>query len=80
MKYVMEDPWKIIEDGYHPEDNRLYESLMSLGNGHMGHRGNFEEDFSGDSFKARTLQGFTTQIKQELAGGKTDTQNILPRF
>ena len=52
LKYVIEHPWQIIEEGFHPEDNRLYESLMSLGNGHMGHRGTFEEDYSGD-----TLQG-----------------------
>ena len=57
MKYVQEDPWKIIEAGYHPEDNRLYESLMSLGNGHMGHRGNFEEDFSGDSLQGSYAAG-----------------------
>lgn len=57
MKYVKEHPWQIIEEGYHAEDNRLYESLMSLGNGHMGHRGNFEEDFSGDSLQGSYAAG-----------------------
>jgi len=57
LKYVKEHPWHIIEEGYHAEDNRLYESLMSLGNGHMGHRGNFEEDFSGDSLQGSYAAG-----------------------
>ncbi len=57
LKYVIEHPWHIIEEGYHPEDNRLYESLMSLGNGHMGHRGNFEEDFTGDSLQGSYAAG-----------------------
>ncbi len=57
LKYVKEHPWHIIEDGYHPEDNRLFESLMSLGNGHMGHRGNFEEDYSGDSLQGSYAAG-----------------------
>lgn len=51
-KYVKPDEWQIIEEGFHPQDNMIYESLMSLGNGYMGMRGNFEEDFSGN-----TLQG-----------------------
>ncbi len=57
MKYVKEHPWQIIEEGFHPKDNRLYESLMSLGNGHMGHRGNFEEDYSGDTLKGSYAAG-----------------------
>jgi len=57
LKYVKEHPWQIIEEGFHPEDNRLFESLMSLGNGHIGHRGNFEEDFSGDSLQGSYAAG-----------------------
>ncbi len=54
---IQTDPWKIIEDGFHPEENRFYESVMSLGNGHMGMRGNFEEDYSGDSLSGTYLAG-----------------------
>lgn len=42
-------PWKVIERGFDPEHIRLSESLTSTGNGYMGMRGNFEEDFSGDA-------------------------------
>ncbi len=51
------DPWLITEESLQPQDNRLAESLMSLGNGHMGMRGNFEEEFSGDSLQGTYIAG-----------------------
>jgi maltose phosphorylase len=45
--YIVHDGWKIIEDGFHPDHNKITESLMSLGNGRMGHRANFEEKYTG---------------------------------
>ena len=42
-------PWKVLERGFDPENIRFSESLTATGNGYMGMRGNFEEDFSGDS-------------------------------
>ena len=50
--YIKYDPWKIIEDSYNPEYNKISESICSLGNGKFGQRANFEESFSG-----KTLQG-----------------------
>lgn len=41
-------PWKVVERGFFKEGVRLSESLTSTGNGYMGMRGNFEEDYSGD--------------------------------
>jgi maltose phosphorylase len=54
---IQADPWMIVEDGFHPKENRFYESVMSLGNGHMGMRGNFEEGYSGDSLSGTYLAG-----------------------
>ncbi len=51
-QYISTDPWRIIETDFHREHNEITESLMSLGNGRMGGRGNFEEKFTG-----KTLQG-----------------------
>jgi maltose phosphorylase len=51
------DEWKIVEDGIHMHNNRFYESLMSLGNGYMGMRGNFEEGFSGDTLQGTYIAG-----------------------
>lgn len=49
---VKEDAWRIIQDSYDDVHNEIYESLMSIGNGFMGVRGNHEEPYSG-----HTLQG-----------------------
>lgn len=51
-KHYQEDPWKIIEDGFHPDMQMSSESIYSLGNGRMGQRANFEEKYTG-----KTLQG-----------------------
>ena len=50
-------PWKVVEKTWQPDRMRLEESLMSLGNGYMGMRGNFEEDYSGDSHRGTYLGG-----------------------
>ncbi len=51
------DDWKIIQEGFSPEDNRFFESIMSSGNGRMGLRGNHEEDYSGDTLKGTYISG-----------------------
>ncbi|MFN8356067.1 MAG: glycoside hydrolase family 65 protein [Spirosomataceae bacterium] len=51
-QYLKHDDWCIIEEGFQAEFNEITESICSLGNGRMGQRGNFEEDFTG-----KTLQG-----------------------
>jgi maltose phosphorylase len=58
MKPLIEiDEWNIVQDGFDPVRNRVYESLFSLGNGHMGGRGNHEEAYSGDSLRGNYLAG-----------------------
>jgi maltose phosphorylase len=49
--------WTVVEDGFHPEHNRIIESITSLGNGYMGMRGNFEEQYSGDSLQGSYIAG-----------------------
>ncbi|HNW50719.1 MAG TPA: family 65 glycosyl hydrolase domain-containing protein [Prolixibacteraceae bacterium] len=55
--YLIHDEWKIIEDGFHPEYNKISESIFSLGNGRMGGRGNFEEKFSGSTLLGNYIAG-----------------------
>ena len=58
MKTIFEfDPWRLIETELHKDDMRLSESMTSIGNGHMGMRGNFEERYSGDSHRGTYLAG-----------------------
>ncbi len=50
-------PWKVIEKGLNKAEMRLSESLSSIGNGYMGMRGNFEEDYSGDTHLGTYIGG-----------------------
>lgn len=56
-KYLLVDPWKIIEEGFHPERSEVSESLFSLANEHQGVRGFFDEGYSGDSLVGAYLNG-----------------------
>lgn len=49
--------WNIIENKLNKEEFRLAESMTSIGNGHMGMRGNFEETYSGDSHRGSYVAG-----------------------
>ena len=55
--YIKHHPWKIIEDDFNVELNRVSESLFSIGNGKFGQRGNFEETFTGDSLVGNYIAG-----------------------
>jgi maltose phosphorylase len=55
--YIIHDGWKIIENEFHPEYNKITESLMSLGNGRIGHRANFEEKFTGETLQGNYIAG-----------------------
>lgn len=51
------DEWRVIEEDFDPKTNRFAESIFSLGNGHMGLRGFFEEGYSGDSLQGTYVAG-----------------------
>ncbi len=51
------DEWHIIEDHFNPENQKGSESIFSLGNGKMGQRANFEEDFSGETLQGTYIAG-----------------------
>jgi len=55
--YYKADPWRIIEEGFDPAMQEASESIFSLGNGRMGQRANFEEQYSGDSLQGTYLAG-----------------------
>lgn len=56
-EYLLHDPWSIIEDRFQPEYNRISESIFSIGNGKMGHRANFEEQYTGDTLLGNYVAG-----------------------
>jgi len=55
--YIVKDPWKIIEDTFKQEYHKVTESLCSIGNGMIGHRGNFEEYYSGETLQGNYIAG-----------------------
>ena len=55
--YIKVDPWSIIEEGFDKESVKSSESLFSIGNGAMGQRANFEEDYSGETFQGSYIAG-----------------------
>ncbi len=55
--YIKHHEWKIIEEGFVPENMRISESIFSIGNGKMGQRANFEEKYSGDSLQGSYVAG-----------------------
>ncbi len=58
MQRIFEvSPWDVATHKLDKKNKRLQESLTSLGNGYMGMRGNFEEDYSGDSLSGSYLAG-----------------------
>jgi maltose phosphorylase len=56
-QYFKEDEWKIIEEGFDPHQNKVAESVFSLGNGRMGQRANFEEAYSGETLQGNYVAG-----------------------
>ena len=55
--YIKPDAWSIIEEEYDPGRVKSSESLFSIGNGAMGQRANFEEQYSGPSFQGSYIGG-----------------------
>jgi maltose phosphorylase len=55
--YYKADPWSIIEEGFESSMQEASESIFSLGNGRMGQRANFEEQYSGETLQGTYLAG-----------------------
>ena len=63
-------PWKIIEEGWNSENVKAAESIFSLGNGAMGQRANFEENYSGSSFQGSYVGGIYYPDKTKVGWWK----------
>ncbi|SMF91458.1 maltose phosphorylase [Paenibacillus uliginis N3/975] len=56
-QYLKLDEWSIIEEGFDPHNHEISESVFSIGNGFMGQRANFEEQYSGSSLQGSYMAG-----------------------
>ena len=74
--YIQHDAWSIVEEGFHAQHNEITESLLSLGNGRMGGRGNFEERFTGKTLQGNYVAGVWFPDKTRVGWWK----NGYPRY
>lgn len=77
--YIVHNEWSIIEEGFHPEYNEITESLMSLGNGRMGGRGNFEETYSGKTLQGNYVAGVWFPDKTRVGWWKNGYPNYFAK-
>ncbi|WP_238653255.1 glycoside hydrolase family 65 protein [Paenibacillus piscarius] len=56
-QYLKIDEWSIIEESFDPQTQEISESIFSIGNGYMGGRANFEEQYSGHSLQGSYMAG-----------------------
>ncbi|MCD6544411.1 MAG: glycoside hydrolase family 65 protein [Flavobacteriaceae bacterium] len=57
QEYIIPNEWSIIEEGFDQDNITASESIFSIGNGAMGQRANFEEDYSGETFQGSYIGG-----------------------
>ena len=69
-------PWKIIQNGWDPDKVMESESIFSIGNGSMGQRANFEEDFSGKTHQGSYVAGVYYPDKTKVGWWK----NGYPKY
>lgn len=55
--FIKHHEWQIIEEGFDPHYNKISESIFSIGNGRMGQRANFEEEYSGETLRGSYVAG-----------------------
>ncbi|NVJ88837.1 MAG: glycoside hydrolase family 65 protein [Flavobacteriaceae bacterium] len=55
--YIKPNEWSILEEGFDASKVKSSESLFALGNGAMGQRANFEEQYTGDTFQGSYIAG-----------------------
>ena len=68
--YIKPDNWSIIEEGFDAERVKSSESLFSIGNGSMGQRANFEENYSGETFQGSYIAGIYYPDKTKVGWWK----------
>jgi maltose phosphorylase len=74
--YIKADNWSIIEEGFDSDSVKSSESLFSIGNGAMGQRANFEENYSGETFQGSYIAGIYYPDKTKVGWWK----NGYPKY
>jgi len=69
-QYLKVDPWCIIDEGFDVNNVKASESIFSLGNGKMGQRANFEEQYSGFTLPGNYFAGIFYPDKTKVGWWK----------
>jgi maltose phosphorylase len=77
--YISHHEWLVVEDAFHADENEITESLMSLGNGRMGQRGNFEETYSGKTLLGNYVAGVYFPDKTRVGWWKNGYPNYFAK-
>ena len=67
---LADDEWLVAEEGYHPRDQIVYESIFCLASGYMGNRASAEEGFCRRTLPANYVHGVfdrSEAFQRELA-------------
>ena len=76
QNYIKPDNWSIIEEEFDKEHVKSSESLFSIGNGAMGQRANFEENYTGETFQGSYIAGIYYPDKTKVGWWK----NGYPKY
>ena len=68
--YIKPNNWSIIEEGFDASRVKSSESLFSIGNGAMGQRANFEENYTGETFQGSYIAGIYYPDKTKVGWWK----------
>ena len=68
--YIIPNNWSIIEEGFDAERVKSSESLFSIGNGAMGQRANFEENYTAETFQGSYIAGIYYPDKTKVGWWK----------
>lgn len=79
-KFLKTDEWNVIEESFHADNLRAFESIFSLGNGRLGQRGNFEETYSSDTLQGSYLAGISYLDKTRVGWWKNGYPNYFTRI
>ncbi len=75
-EYFKIDPWKMIEEGFNHERNKVAESIFSIANEYMGVRGYMEEGVSTDTLLGSYFNGI---YENGLKENETHYKGIVKR-
>ncbi len=75
---LKDDGWQLKYTGFDPDKEKSRESLLAIGNGYLGSRGNLEEFHAGTSHYPGTyIAGLYNRLKSNVAGREVENDDFV---